>query len=94
MLKWHTFAIDDTDALMYALKPLKYLEDPMAFKTMVLKNIAFSNSKNYFIYFNTSLYNIPKISDSIFYITTKNYYVFLFISLSFSFFVTLFLCLK
>ena len=91
MLKWHTFAIDDTDALMYALKPLKYLEDPMAIKTMVLKNIAFSNSKNYFIYFNTSLYNIPKISDSIFYITAKNYYVFysflylsLFLLLSFS----------
>jgi len=30
----------------------------------VLKNLAFTNSKNYFIYFNTTLYNTPYILSS------------------------------
>ena len=29
-----------------------------AFKVVVLKSLAFSNSKNYFIYFNSTFYNI------------------------------------
>ena len=33
---------------------------------MELKSLTFSNSKSYFIYFNTSLYNTPNIKGSIF----------------------------
>ena len=33
---------------------------------MDLKILTFSNSKSYFIYFNTSLYNTPNIKGSIF----------------------------
>jgi len=37
-----------------------------AFTMVVLKNLTFSNSENYFIYFKTLLYNIPNIKSSIF----------------------------
>ena len=37
-----------------------------AFTVMVLKLLAFSTSKNYFIYFTTSLYNTHNIKYSIF----------------------------
>ena len=36
-----------------------------AFTVMILKILVFSNSKNYFIYFTTLLYNTPNIKCSI-----------------------------
>ena len=33
-----------------------------SFILVVLKNLVFTNSKNYFIYFNTALYDTPYIS--------------------------------
>ena len=44
---------------------------------VVLKNLAFNNSRNYFIYFNTSLYNTLNINDSIFFTTFLKYYFFI-----------------
>ena len=41
-----------------------------AFTVVVLKILAFSTSKNYFIYFTTSLYNTTNIKCSIFFITS------------------------
>ena len=38
-----------------------------AFTSRMLKFFAFNNSKHYFIYINTSLYNIPNIKSSIFF---------------------------
>ena len=38
-----------------------------AFTVVVLKILAFSTSKNYFIYFTTSFYNIPSTKCSIFF---------------------------
>ena len=51
----------------------------------MLKNIAFSNTKHYFIYFNTPLYNIPNIKGFIFFTTSLKYYFFIvFLILSYS----------
>ena len=44
---------------------------------VVLKYIAFSNSKSYFIYFNISLYNTPNINDSIFFTISFKYNFFI-----------------
>ena len=43
-----------------------------AFTSRMLKFFAFNNSKHYFIYFNTSLYNIPNIKSSIFFTNSFN----------------------
>ena len=43
-----------------------FVVEVRAFTMMVLKNLAFSTSKSYFIYFITLLYNIPNIKCSIF----------------------------
>ena len=44
-----------------------FFDEFKAFKVVVLKNLAFSTSKNYIIYFTTSLYNTSNIKCSIFY---------------------------
>ena len=45
-----------------------------AFTSKLLKTLAFSNSKNHFIYFNNSLYNTSNIKGSIFtFIPLKQY---------------------
>ena len=59
-----------------------------AFTMMVLKILAFHNSKNYFIYFNTLFYNTPNINDSIFLPLHLNI-LFLFFSLFFYFLYSL-----
>ena len=43
------------------------------FRALVLKYIAFNNSKGYFIYFNILLYNTPNINDFIFFTTSFKY---------------------
>ena len=42
-------------------------DEVRAFTVVVLKFLAFSISKNYFIYFTISLYNTPNIKCSIFF---------------------------
>ena len=56
-----------------------------------LKFLGFSNLKNYFIYFNTSLYNSPNINGSIFFITSFKYSFFIlsFFLYFYSFFLSL-----
>ena len=44
-------------------------DEVRAFTVVVLKFLAFSISKNYFIYFTISLYNTPNIKCSIFFLT-------------------------
>ena len=47
-----------------------------AFSSRMLKILAFNNSKHYFIYFYTSLFNIPNIKCSIFLALHLNIYIF------------------
>ena len=57
------------------------------------KNIAFSISKHYFIYFNTPLYSTSNIKSFIFFTTLLKYYLFIIYN-SFFFFKHLFLSLS
>ena len=78
-------------------KEKKKKEKKGALVLVVLKKLAFNNSKNYFIYFNTSLYNTLNINDSIFFTTFLKYYFFIhflfFFHASFSLFLSISLSL-
>ena len=68
-----------------------------AFPSRKLKFLAFNISKHYFLflfYFNTSLYNIPNIKGSIFFITSFKYYFFILLLFSLSSYLCLSLSLK
>ena len=61
------------------------------FIVMMLKNLLFSNSKSYFIYFNTLFYNTLNIKSSIFLPLHLNIiYLFFIVSFSLFLFVSLF----
>ena len=68
-----------------------------AFPSRKLKFLAFNISKHYFLllfFFNTSLYNIPNIKGSIFFITSFKYYFFILLLFSLSSYLCLSLSLK
>ena len=71
---------------LFFLSLSSYLPSLFLSVLVELKFLAFSNSKCYFIYFNTSHYNSPNINGSIFFTTSFKYYFFilflLFLSLS------------
>ena len=68
--------------------PWDWLKSLRASTLLVLKNLTFNNSKNYFIYFNNTFYNTPNINGSIFFSNLFKY------SFFFSFFyLSLFLSL-
>ena len=75
----------------------KKIKKEGALVLVVLKNLTFNNSKSYFIYFNTSLYNTLNINDSIFFTTFLKYYFFIhflfFFRASFSLFLSISLSL-
>ena len=48
-----------------------------AFSSKFLKNLAFTISKSYFIYFNISLNNTPNVKSFIFFTTSLKYYFFI-----------------
>ena len=56
--------------IMFFCLDFIFIFEVRAFIVMVLKILAFSNSKSYFIYFTTSLCNTPNIKYSIFFITS------------------------